>query len=67
MLLLFTIVGGGECIDPEDCNNNGICKPESEGKGVCCCAVGFAGTNCDGEFPFMSYLSILASFCRNMA
>ena len=37
-------------MDAEDCNDNGICKPESEGKGVCSCVVGFAGRNCEGEF-----------------
>ena len=47
--LFLSLDGGGECVDEDDCNNNGICKPESNDKGVCCCVVGFAGTNCDGK------------------
>ena len=46
-------MGGGECIDPEDCSNNGICNPKSGGKGVCCCVVGFAGANCNSKRPFL--------------
>ena len=50
--------GGGDCVDPEDCNNNGICKPDSAGKGKCCCAIGFAGEACDG-MQFLDACSFL--------
>ena len=49
---LFVLVGGGECVDTEDCSNNGVCKPVGNGKGTCCCAVGFAGANCESQFTF---------------
>jgi len=42
-------IGGGECNDSEDCNNNGLCESKSEEKGVCSCVVGFTGPNCENE------------------
>eukprot|EP00112_Aurelia_sp_Birch-Aquarium-sp1_P000987 Seg1095.15 transcript_id=Seg1095.15/GoldUCD/mRNA.D3Y31 product="hypothetical protein" protein_id=Seg1095.15/GoldUCD/D3Y31 len=46
-----TETGGGDCIDNDDCANNGICRIEktSTEKGKCNCFVGFTKPNCDAE------------------
>jgi len=44
-----TDLGGGECIDSEDCNNHGICKTVPKQVGRCCCGVGYSGRHCGVE------------------
>eukprot|EP00112_Aurelia_sp_Birch-Aquarium-sp1_P013581 Seg2885.2 transcript_id=Seg2885.2/GoldUCD/mRNA.D3Y31 product="hypothetical protein" protein_id=Seg2885.2/GoldUCD/D3Y31 len=44
-----TNIGGGECIDPEDCSNNGVCNFSGGEKGQCNCAVNFSGANCEAS------------------
>ena len=51
----FSLVGGGDCVDDEDCSNNGICKPGSNGTEMRYCVVGFAGANCESKLSFLNH------------